>query len=347
METKIKKSIICADIPAYTIETERIHTYLPVAGDVAIFEVQEIGKHTQLQSDNKCNRYIYPGDWIMAAFGTRYATEQFEGYVPGQIEDTYHILGAGGTVGIIKSMHAKFNKVGPTTLKLVGYAVDGSGSIINTKKIKAAAMKPFSSVMQSLTRVVLSVGASMDSGKTTTAAHLIRGLKKAGMKVGFIKLTGTIYTKDRDLAEDNGADVVTDFGQLGFPSTYMCTEQELLDLYESLLYKINAHELEYVVVEIADGIYQRETEILLNNSRFMAGVDAVVFSAGDSLSAIQGVRALGESRIVPAALSGLFTASPLMVQEVKQRTDVPVFNIQQLAEGAAIQFLEQPLNMSA
>jgi hypothetical protein len=347
MEKKIKKSIICADVTAYSIESDRIRTYLPVAGDVGIFEVLSIGKHTQLQSDNKCNRYIYPGDHIMAAFGSRYATEQFEGYVPGQVEDTYHILGAGGTVGIIHSMHAKFNKVGPTTLKLVGYATDATGSIINTKKAKAAEMRPFSSIMQSLTRVVLSVGASMDSGKTTTAAHLIRGLKKAGMKVGFIKLTGTIYTKDRDLAEDNGADAVADFGQLGFPSTYMCGQQELLDLYESLLYKIGAHELEYVVVEIADGIYQRETEMLLGNSRFMAGIDAVVFSAGDSLAAIQGIAALKEQHIAPAALSGLFTASPLLVQEVKQRTTVPVFTIEQLAEGAALQFLEEPLNMTA
>jgi hypothetical protein len=347
MEKRIKKSIICAGINAFQIETERIDTYLPTAGDVGIFEVLSIGKHTQIQSDNKCNRYIYPGDYIMAAFGTRYATEQFEGYVPGQIEPEYHILGAGGTVGIIKSMHAKFNNVGPTRLKLVGYAVNKSGAILNTKREKAAEAKTFSGVMQSLTRVVLSVGSSMDSGKTTTAAHLVRGLKKAGMRVGFIKLTGTVYTKDRDLAYDNGADVVTDFGEMGFPSTYMCQEQELLDLYESLLTSINAHELEYVVVEIADGIYQRETSMLLTNSRFMTGVDAVVFSAGDSLAAVQGVKALQDMHIIPAALSGLFTASPLLMEEVKARTCVPVYTIGQLADGAATHFLEEPLNMTA
>jgi hypothetical protein len=347
MEKQIKKSIICSGIPTYTIETDRVHTYLPVTGDVGIFEVLSIGKHTQIQSDNKCNRYIYTGDYIMAAFGTRYATEQFEGYAPGQIEDEYHILGAGGTIGIIKSMHSKFEKVGPTRVKLVGYAVDKGGRIINTKSAHASEMKPFSGVMQSLTRIVLSVGASMDSGKTTTAAHLVRGLKKSGMKVGFIKLTGTIYTKDRDLAYDNGADVVSDFGEMGFPSTYMCEQQELLDLHESLLSKINAHELEYVVIEIADGIYQRETEMLLKNSRFMTGVDAVVFSAGDSLAAIQGVRALQDMHIIPVALSGLFTASPLLVQEVACRSAIPVYNIEQLANGAGLQFLEEPLNMTA
>jgi hypothetical protein len=347
MKMQVKKSIICQGITSFSIETAMNNSYLPVVGDVAIFEVLHIGKHSQIQSDNKCNRYIYPGDHIMAAFGTRYATEQFEGYVPTQVQEEYHILGAGGTVGIIESMHSKFNKVGPTTLKLVGYATDANGAIINTKQFKSKEMKRFSGVMQSMTRIVLSVGASMDSGKTTTAAHMVRGLKRSGMKVGFIKLTGTVYTKDRDLAYDNGADVVTDFGELGFPSTYMCNLTELLDLHESLLAKINANELDYVVIEIADGIYQRETELLLTNSRFMAGVDSVVFSAGDSLSAIQGIRALQDMRICPSALSGLFTASPLLVQEVKKRTNIPIYTIEQLAGSVSASFLEAPLDMTA
>ncbi len=347
MEKRIKKSIVCKNITAYQVETDRIDTYLPVVGDVGIFEVLSIGKHSQIQADNKCNAHIYPGDRIMAAFGTRYATEQFEGYTPGQIEPEYHILGAGGTVGIIKTMHAKFTKVGPTRLKLVGYAVDTQNTILNTKKVMAAEMKSFNGVMQSLTKVVLSIGSSMDSGKTTTAAHLVRGLKKEGKTVGFIKLTGTIYTKDRDLAYDNGADVVSDFGELGFPSTFMCQEQELLDLYESLLVKINANELEYVVMEIADGIYQRETSMLLSNSKFMAGIEAVVFSAGDSLAAIQGIKALQDMHIIPSALSGVFTASPLLVEEVKTRTCVPVYNIEQLAGGAGMLFLEESLSMTA
>jgi hypothetical protein len=83
-------------------------------GDVAIFQVVSIGKHSTIQSADKRNAAIYPGDWVMAAFGTRYATEQFEGYVPEKPTEEYHILGAGGTIGIIHSMHQKFVNVGPT-----------------------------------------------------------------------------------------------------------------------------------------------------------------------------------------------------------------------------------------
>jgi hypothetical protein len=347
MEKRIKRTYICKDINRYFIDEALSKTHTPQVGDVAIFEVLSIGKHSSMQNDEKRNGAIYTGDYIMAAFGTRYATEQFEGYVPEQPLEEYHILGAGGTVGIIESMHTKFLKVGPTRLSMVGYAVDGDGKVLNTKLTKAQLMKPYRGVMQSFTRIILSIGSSMDSGKTTTAAHLVRGLKKAGMRTGFIKLTGTVYTKDRDLAYDNGADSITDFSEMGFPSTYMCTDEELLNLYETLLHTINAPELDYVVVEIADGIYQRETEILLKNSRFMSGTDAVIFSAGDSLAAVQGVRALLEMNIIPTALCGLFTASPLLIREVQSKVQVPVFTIEMMANGECVPLLEEPMQVFA
>ncbi|MBL7726300.1 MAG: DUF1611 domain-containing protein [Dinghuibacter sp.] len=345
MNKRIKQSYICKDVKDFT--TREQPAYIPRVGDVGIFEVLRTGKHTQMQNHEKRNAAIYPGDLIMAAFGTRYATEQFEGYVPEQILDEYHILGAGGTVGEIHSMHAKFLNIGPTTLKLKGFAVDSKDKIINTIGLKRSQMLQYHGAMQSLTRVILSIGTSMDSGKTTTAAHLVRGLKKSGLTAGYMKLTGTVYTKDADLAFDNGADEVIDFSAMGFPSTYMCSEEELMNLYETLLAKMDAPYLDYVVVEIADGIYQRETEMLLRNTKFMSGIDGVIFSAGDSLSAVQGVQALQQMHIMPTALCGLFTASPLLVREVQARLHTPIFNIAQMAEGACVRLLEQPMRVFA
>jgi hypothetical protein len=347
MEKRIKKAYICRQIENYQVSSEIVSSYIPIAGDVAVFEIISIGKHSTMQGSEKRNINIYPGDYIMAAFGTRYATEQFEGYIPNEPVNEYHILGAGGTVGIIHSMHSRYAVTGPTRLKMIGYAVDKRGEILNTKRLRHNATVEYTGVMQSLTRIVLSVGASMDSGKTTTAAHLVRGLKKAGMKVGFVKLTGTVYTKDCDLNYDNGADTVIDFSAMGFPSTYMCSKEELLNLYETLLQQIDANKLDYVLVEIADGLYQRETEMLLSHPKFMSGVDGVIFSAGDSLAAIQGIKALRDLHIIPVALSGLFTASPLLIREVKMKTHLPIFTIEQLAHGEIINLLEEPLNATA
>jgi hypothetical protein len=339
MLTGIKKSYICAGIPVEDIATDLTSYYIPKVGDVAIFEVQKIGKHTNIQGEDKRLVSILPGDRIMAAFGTRYATEQFEGYVPETCQEIFHILGAGGTVGIVHSAHKKFENIGPTVLKIVGYAVDRKGTVVNTKWRHASRKKTFTGNGSHTSKIILSVGSSMDSGKTTTAAYLVNGIKRSGKNVAFIKLTGTVYTKDTDLVYDLGADAVANFGDYGFPSTYMCSENELLDLFESLVADVSKVQPEYIVIEIADGIYQRETKMLLTNRRFMSAVDEVVFSGGDSLSAVHGVEKLQQWGIEPIALSGLFTISPLLVKEVKENCDTPVFNIQQLSEGALLPLL--------
>ncbi len=340
MEKRIKKSFICSPVKNYKINTVKTATYLPEAGDVAVFEVLETGKHEQMQGDKIRNVKIFPGDLIMAAFGTRYATEQFEGYLPETFMNEYHILGAGGTVGILHSMHSKFRKTGPTRLRLIGYATDKYHQVINTKKMLAHNMKSFSGAMSSLTKIILSVGSSMDSGKTTTAAYCVHGLAKKGYKTAFIKLTGTVFTKDRDLAYDMGAEMAIDFSELGFPSTYMCSQQELLDLFETLLSQVYVCSPDYVVIEIADGIYQRETEMLLRNNLFMQNIETVIFSAGDSLSAVQGVAALEKLNVKVNALSGLFTASPLLIEEVRSKVTIPIYTIEELAEGIDLAVLQ-------
>ncbi|MEP7109552.1 MAG: hypothetical protein ABI760_16280 [Ferruginibacter sp.] len=347
MKSRIKKSVICRGIEKFSVNSELTDYYIPIVGDVAIFEIIKTGKHKNIQGEDYRNVTILPGDYIMAAFGTRYATEQFEGYVPNKCLQDFHILGAGGTVGIIHSMHGKFQGIGPTEIRIIGYAVNNTGAVINTKKMFYSQMINFSGTNSSFSKIILSVGSSMDSGKTTTAAYLARGLRRQGKKVAFIKLTGTIYTKDTDLAFDLGADIVTHFGEMGFPSTYMCTQAELLDLYETLLKKVQEVQPDYIIIEIADGLFQRETRMLLTSKQFMNTVDHVIYSCGDSLAAIHGIDVLNSWGIHPSFLSGLFTASPLLIREVQENSTIPVFTIEQMAAGEMMLFFEQKLLVSA
>lgn len=333
MKTRIKKTYICRQVDNWNLQTDISADYHPQVGDVGVFEVLHIGKHRNVQSDSKRNVTIIEGDHLMAAFGTRYATAQFEGYVPRHVNQELHILGAGGTIGVIESMHYKYEDVGPTKLRLIGLAIDQKRNVVNTKKLMQREMIPFSGAAASATRIILSLGSSMDSGKTTSAAYLVHGLKNFGLKAAYIKLTGTVYTKDSDLAWDLGADAVADFGDYGFPSTYMCEEDELLSLYETLLAKVLLHHPDYVVMEIADGLYERETKMLLTNHHVISTIDGVMFSAGDSLAAINGIQLLNRWGVNPTLLSGLLTASPLLIREVKENTNVPVFTIEELAYG--------------
>ena len=331
----IKKTIICKEIQGYTVNEALKATYIPKKGDVALFEVLEIGKHSTIQSSAKRIMKIIEGDVIMAAFAERYATEQFEGYLPTEPTEILDILGAGGAIGIVKSKHDNFKHIPPTKVRLIGYLMNEKGQQINT--IYSTLPKAeFNGVLPSNSKVILSIGSSMDSGKTTTAAFLARGLKTTGKKVAFIKLTGTCYTKDMDLVYDCGADVTVDFSDAGFPSTYMCEKSDLLNLYQTLLNKLQSHNPDYIVMEIADGVLQRETEFLLRDTAFMKTIDKVIFSCGDSLAAFYGIDFLSQLNITPVALSGVFTMSPLLIQEVKDRTSIPVLTIDELKSGEAI-----------
>jgi len=323
----IKKSIITKRVDNYKINRKIRRTYIPKAGDVAIFKILTIGKHKAIQSENGNNTYIFPGDKILATFGTRYATGQFEGYVPTKYHSKYQILGQGGAVGVLESLHAKFEDIGPTEVRLVGYAVDDDNQVINTiyngiEKIK------FNPKKERDYDMYLSLGASMDSGKTTTAAFLCRGFMMQKKKVAFIKLTGTVFAKDCSVVRDSGAKTAIDFSYCGYPSTYMCETDEILDILETLLNRIERINPEAVVIEIADGLLQRETKALINHKPLMNMIDGVLLSCADSLSINSGIDILSKINHTPIILSGVFTASPLMIKEVKNETDIPIFTLE-------------------
>lgn len=336
---RVKKTIICRNIHDFSIDSTYNLTYTPKKGDVAIFEILELGKHRSIQSDSKRIMTIVEGDHIMAAFGERYATEQFEGYLPEEPTEYLDILGAGGAIGVLKSKHDNFKHIPPTTVRLVGYAVDSDGKIINTI-YRDTAEASFDGSVPNHAKVILSIGSSMDSGKTTSAAYLARGLKTTGKVVAFIKLTGTSYTKDMDLAYDCGADITIDFTEAGFPSTYMCSKAQLLNLYQTLLHRLAPSQPDYIVMEIADGLLQRETEFLLREPEFIKTIAHVMFSCGDSLAVFFGIDFLAQLGVRPTALSGVFTMSPLLIQEVKDRTDIPVLTIDEMKMGAIDCFTE-------
>ena len=329
---KLKRTLVSRDIVNYTVNESLTNTYHPVAGDLAMFEIIEIGKHQSVQSDSGRNVAIFEGDRIIAAWADRYATSQYEGYVPTEFHEQYHILGAGGAIGIVKSQNAALDDILPTTVKLIGYCCDENGKVINTKFYKKE-RRTFNAQVPEGTKIILSIGATMDSGKTTTAAFTARGLKTTGKKVAFIKFTGTAYSKDKDFVMDCGADITADFSDMGFPSTYMCDKGTLLDVYQSLLGILEPHKPDYIVMEIADGLLQRETAFLLQDKAFMSTIHKVVFSCGDSLSAIQGVSVLEKYGIQPAVISGRFTMSPLLIQEVKEYLGLPVLTIDEIMTG--------------
>jgi hypothetical protein len=329
---RIKQTIVTRGVEQYTLNKDIAATRNPQAGDVGLFQIVEVDRHSSLQCVDKRSHSIFDGDYVLAAFGDRYATSQYEGYVPETPLEIYHIIGAGGVIGIVRTKNASLEDYEPTTVRLIGYCCDDKGAVINTK-FHGKSRKAFTGIVPGDAKVILSIGSTMDSGKTTTAAHIARGLKTTGKQVAFIKLTGTVYTKDIDYVTDCGADIAMDFSNMGFPSTYLLDKETILDIYQSLLEEIGQYKPAYIVMEIADGLFQRETSFLLNDERFMATIHNTVFSCGDSLSVMSGLDVLKKMNIHPCMISGRFTMSPLLIQEVTDRKDVPVHTIDKIMTG--------------
>jgi hypothetical protein len=301
-------------------------THKPRAGDIVAAEVVSLGKHNTLEDCQGVVQHIFPGDWLVGAFGNRYATDQYEGYVPQESQEEFDLLSVGGVCGLVTSQHASM--LPPTRLRLLGALCDHQGKALNLSQYRLPSRHSSSTC-----ELILVVGASMNSGKTTTVGTLVRALSNAGLRVCAAKVTGTAAGKDGRYFASCGAQRVLDFTDVGHPSTYMLSLHELLETFCTLVAHLQDLQPDYIVIEVADGIFQRETRMLLDSMRFRSRINHVFFAANDSLSAECGARVLRELNMPLRAISGMVTQSPLAMREAEEATGLPCLSIARMLSG--------------
>lgn len=295
-------------------------------GDIALAQIEKIGKNGGLELPTGRRSTLHEGDMLAVVFGNRYATRQFEGYA--RIDgDRCHMLSMGGLAGMVESKHASV--ADPTRLRLLGALADAAGRPLRLRDF-AIAPAP----IQQRPNIAIVCGTSMDAGKTYTTMSIILGLQRHGHRVAGIKLTGTAAGRDVWSMVDAGACVGLDFVDGGYPSTYLCALEELLDLYNLLISQAASQRAEWVVVEIADGLLQRETAALLQSPAFTATVNAWILAGGEPMAALSGVSTLRSWGIEPVAVSGVVTMSQLGVEETRAATGVLCVTAKELQAGA-------------
>jgi hypothetical protein len=226
----------------------------------------------------------------------------------------------------MRSCHT--NMCEPTKIVPLGLLVDPTGSRLNLSRWALPPAPPVTK--KPLTLAV--VGSMMNSGKTTTAAHLVRGLVRAGRRLGAAKVTGTGAGGDVWHLSDSGANPVLDFTAMGLPSTYRAGGEMVERCFVSLHDHLAAAGVDTIVLEVADGLYQDETAHLLKAARFAERVDGVLFAAADALGAAAGVRHMQELDLPLIAISGVITASPLASREAMAACRLPVVAVAQLSD---------------
>jgi hypothetical protein len=309
----------------------------PALGDFVIATIERIGAHEYLENPNGRRVRLYPGDVIVGAWGNRYATDFYEGYLPGP-SDPVHLLTSGGLIGTVASAHT--SKLAPTELKVIGPLLNSDGTALNTDHV---AMVPSAPGRPELGTVVV-LGSSMNAGKTTTTSAIVRGLSKAGLRVGAAKITGSGSGNDHWDYVDAGADTVIDFLDCGMPSTFGYPVERLVSTMFAIRDQLVDDGADAVVMEIADGVLQEETRAL---ARQLPGfADEVVLCVGDALGAIAGIQALAELGVTVRAISGVVTASPLASREAAAATKLPVLGPVELSGGAAVDLLAEAARRS-
>jgi hypothetical protein len=301
----------------------------PRAGDLVLARVERIGKHPALELTDSRRSTLFVGDEVLVAYAARYAPDQFEARVPDSLNPC-HLAASGGVAAEVVSRRA--GTPAPTEIRPLGLLLDPRGQRVNLSRTSL----PLGSAQDSRPLTLASLGTSMNAGKTTSAAHLIHGLKRAGMRVGGAKITGTGSGNDPGLLRDAGADWVLDFTHCGHASTFGLALDGLLSILYTVQTQMHAKAVDVLVLEVADGLLQQETALLLRSEKFRQRVDGCIFSSGEAMGAIAGAEWLQVQKLPLLALSGAMTRSPLSSAEAAAATGIRTLALEDLRDPTTV-----------
>ncbi|TNE86258.1 MAG: DUF1611 domain-containing protein [Gammaproteobacteria bacterium] len=307
----------------------------PSAGDVILARVDRLGQHQRLELPCGRRAHLFLGDEIIVSYGNRYAPDQFLAHIPDTLEPC-SLVAAGGIASKVEAKHAGVKNA--TRITPLGFLANHEKQILNLKDSQL----PNTSSGSTRPTVLAVVGSSMNGGKTTTMAYLARGLIKAGLSVGAAKVTGTGAGPDYWKMRDAGAYPVVDFTDMGYASTYRLEAARVESIMQRQIDYLGHHGVDIILLEIADGLLQSETAALLQSKLFHSSVDGVFFASAEALSVKSAVEWIQSHELPLLGVGGALTASPLVLEETKQLTSVPVFSKEEL--GSA-EFYDQLLKL--
>ena len=295
---------------------------VPEIGDVVYGEVSQLGFHKTLESASARIHTIHDRTKAVFIFGNRYAPDHYESLIPDNPVEEIEMVARSGIISEVKCTNELI--ASPTKIKILGYICNENGDVVNTRN--HVLINPKNIIRKSKrAKIILCVGTTMNSGKSYAAAACCYALSSNNRKIRAAKITGTASLKDILLMQDCGAQHVADFTSFGYPSTYMLKITELLHIFHTIDQKYGNNPDNYLILEFADGVLQRETAMLLGHPDVQQRLHKLILCASDAAGIIGGLKILKESfNLTPDAISGLCSSSPLAIREISTLTDIPV-----------------------
>jgi hypothetical protein len=185
---------------------------------------------------------VVPGDAVVGALGSRYATLELVGdWRAIGADQRMSALSAAGVLG-----HCTSRAVGalpPMPLRYQGHVVR-AGQVV---RMEDCAAQPRAATFA--LPVIQVIGTSMECGKTTAAKAVIRRLVRQGWRVAGAKLTGVGRYRDVLGMRDAGAAYILDFVDVGLPATLLA-QDEFAGHVGRMLRLLADRPVDVVVVEI-------------------------------------------------------------------------------------------------
>jgi hypothetical protein len=263
---------------------------------------------------------------IVGVLGERKALKGFKGEVPQKLEvgDVINVLNLGGILGKCTSEN---HYIGPSLKAEVQGTIVSSGKPVNLKKYAIEWKKH----LETIPPIILVTGTSMESGKTTVACEIIRGLKQKGYRVVGGKLTGISCLRDINKMIDFGALSSKIFTDAGMPSTTQV--ENVVVASKGVLTELAKKNPDIIVAELGDGLLGGYGVIsILKDEEIMKSVKVHIFCATDPVGAYGGKKIFEELGKNINIISGPTTDNDVGIECIEKELGVPAANAKRTPE---------------
>ncbi len=295
----------------------------PNEGDLLIARVASVKQQSRLETPEGRRAYLFDGDLVVGVAGKRYSTKYYRGSA--MPNEKAQLLTTSGIFGLTDTKSKKVKAA--TELDVVGSLVTNNNTPINLLDHRSL---PASTTPDSTIPILLVIGSDMDSGKTTLATSAIKGLSQSSKRVYGFKLTGSGSGPDYWKMWDSGAAYVSDFMEAGYAATSGLTSSTLVDILNDAINDATSRGSDVIVLEVADGILQKETAELLRDAHFKALINGVLIASDSAVSALHISQQLTHLNYRVVGLGGVFTQHPLAIEEFSSQSGYPILSLELL-----------------
>lgn len=254
------------------------------------------------------------GDRVVGAFGNRAATLEAVGNWEDISGHAMHAMTSAGLFGAVTSLSTLIPPL--THLEYVGHAMrDDQKVVMSDFRIHEEGTFDIP--------VVLLVGTSMSSGKTTTGRLVVHELERIGLNVIGAKLTGAGRYRDILSYRDAGASAIFDFVDAGLPSTVV-PETEFRRVIRPLLHHINGLSPDVAVIEAGASPLEPYNGTAAIKEIGEDNIRCKILCASDPYAVVGVEKAFG---LRPDLVTGPATSTSAAIDLVRKLTGVAALNV--------------------